>query len=75
MVVPKRLSHFVFSIIQSGLTCLVATAIASRHVIGFDAFVASWLVSWVSSWLTMLPVVLLVAPLIRKAVDSICAAN
>ncbi|WP_448044594.1 DUF2798 domain-containing protein [Bradyrhizobium liaoningense] len=63
--IPRRYSHFVFGIIQSGLTSLVATGIASLPAGGPMMFVRHWVVSWLIAWAAMLPVVLLAAPAIR----------
>jgi hypothetical protein len=63
--IPRR-SHFVFSVIQSGLTCLIAAAIASLPATSPPVFVKHWLASWLISWATMLPVVLVAAPAIRS---------
>jgi len=63
--IPRRHSHFVFAVIQSGLTCLIAAGIASLPVLTMSQFLAHWLLSWAIAWVTMLPVVLLAAPLIR----------
>ena len=57
--IPRRYSHFVFGIIQSGLTAFIAAGIAS-----FPA-ILHWLVSWLIAWVAMLPVVVLAAPAIR----------
>jgi hypothetical protein len=67
---PRRHGHFAFGVIQSGLTCLVAAAIASYPDLGTASFIEHWLVSWLISWLAMLPVVLLAAPLIRALVNQ-----
>lgn len=69
--IPRRHGHFVFGVIQSGLTCLIAAGIASYPDSGAAAFFEHWLASWLISWLTMLPVVLLAAPLIRAVVTSL----
>lgn len=69
--IPRRHGHFVFGVIQSGLTCLVAAGIASYPDSGATRFIEHWLVSWLISWLTMMPVVLLAAPLIRALVDRL----
>ena len=66
--IPRRHGHFVFGVIQSGLTCLVAAGIASYPDTGTARFIEHWLASWLISWLTMLPVVLLAAPVIRAFV-------
>ena len=69
--IPRRHGHFVFGVIQSGLTCLVAAGIASYPDSGTASFIEHWLVSWMISWLTMLPVVLLAAPVIRAFVNHL----
>lgn len=63
--IPRRHSHFVFGVIQSGLTTLVATAIASFPEPTVGQFVTHWMLSWVVAWAAMLPVVMLAAPGIR----------
>jgi hypothetical protein len=65
--IPRRHGHFVFGVIQSGLTCLIAAGIASYSESGTARFVEHWL----ASWLTMLPVVLLAAPVIRTFVNRV----
>jgi uncharacterized protein DUF2798 len=62
---PKRHAHFLFAVIQSGLTTAVASAITSLRLAAGDFF-SSWLTAWLVSWVTMVPVVLLAAPLIRR---------
>ena len=63
--IPRRYSHFVFGIIQSGLTSLIAAGIASFPAGSALDFLAHWLVSWLIAWAAMLPIVLLAAPAIR----------
>jgi len=63
--IPRRHSHFIFAVIQAGLTCLIAAGIASLPMLTMGQFLAHWLLSWIIAWATMLPVVLLAAPLIR----------
>ncbi len=64
--IPRRHSHFVFGILQSGLTTLVATAIASFPEPTIAIFIAHWMLSWLVAWAAMLPVVMLAAPGIRR---------
>ncbi|WP_027552597.1 DUF2798 domain-containing protein [Bradyrhizobium sp. Cp5.3] len=64
--IPRRHSHFVFGVIQSGLTSLIAAGIASFPAAGTLLFVQHWLASWLIAWLAMLPIVLLAAPAIRS---------
>jgi hypothetical protein len=68
--IPRRHGHYVFGILQSGLTCLAAAGIASYPATGVE-FLKRWLVAWLLSWTTMLPVVLLAAPAIRSFVDHL----
>lgn len=67
--ISRRYSHFVFGVIQSGLTAAIATAIASLPQLAEAAFLGHWLRSWLISWIMMLPVVMLAAPGIRKLVN------
>lgn len=69
--IPRRHGHFVFGVVQSGLTCLVAAGIATYPESSVARFVAHWMISWVISWLTMLPIVLLAAPAIRSLVNHL----
>ena len=66
--IPHRYGHFVFGIIQSGLTSCIAAGIASFPFINDGQFFMQWMSSWLISWLIMLPVVIFAAPFIRKAV-------
>jgi len=63
--IPRRYSHFVFGIIQSGLTSLIAAGIASLPADDVTLFIRHWMESWLIAWAAMLPVVLLAAPAIR----------
>jgi hypothetical protein len=63
--IPRRHSHIVFGLIQSGLTSLIAAGIASWPEPGVLLFLRHWLVSWLVAWALMVPVVLLAAPAIR----------
>jgi uncharacterized protein DUF2798 len=64
--IPRRYSHFVFGVIQSGLTSLIAAGIASLPAQSAMLFVQHWTVSWLIAWAAMLPIVLLAAPAIRS---------
>jgi hypothetical protein len=64
--IPRRYSHFVFGVIQSGLTSLIAAGIASVPSLGTGHFLWHWLLSWLVSWVAMAPIVLLAAPAIRS---------
>jgi hypothetical protein len=65
-MISRRHSHFIFAVIQSGLTSLIAAGIASLPPVTTTQFLMHWMLSWIISWITMLPVVVLAAPLIRS---------
>ena len=67
--IPRRFSHFVYGVIQSGLTCAVAAGIASLPFTTTGAFVTHWLRSSLVAWITMLPIVLFAAPGIRRLTE------
>lgn len=63
--IPRRYAHFIFGVIQSGLTSCIAAGIASHPFLTSGGFFGHWLRSWLIAWGMMLPVVILAAPLIR----------
>jgi hypothetical protein len=69
--VSIRYRHFIYGVIQSGLTCSIAAAIASFPYLGQSLFMQHWLRSLGISWLTMLPVVVAAAPVIRRLAEWI----
>jgi hypothetical protein len=71
MSIPKRHGLFLFGLIQSGMTCAIAAAIASAPFIYTGVFLSHWLKSWIIAWATMIPFVLFATPLIRRAVDAL----
>jgi amino acid transporter len=69
--IPRRYSHFVFGVIQSGLTSAIAAGIASLPFRATGYLAMHWLQSWLVSWLLMLPVVIFAAPAIRRLAHTI----
>lgn len=69
---PRRYAHFVYGMIQAAITTAVATTVATYQIARADLqFVGYWLSCWFVSLMTMLPVVILVAPIIQRAVYSL----
>lgn len=64
--IPRKYSHFIFGVIQAGLTSLIAAGIGSFPISTLEQFFAHWLKTWLIAWVLMLPVVILAAPLIRR---------
>jgi hypothetical protein len=69
--VSARYRFILFGLTQSGITCGIAAAIATATFSPHSAFVGPWLRSWLLSWLTMVPVVVLASPFIKRLVDSV----
>lgn len=66
--IPRRYGHFLFAVIQSGMTSAIAAAIASAPFLDDSTFLVHWLGSWLVAWTVMAPIVLLAAPFIRRLV-------
>lgn len=72
---PKY-APLVYGIIQAAITSAVATGIANYQLVGFEMeFLQKWARSWSISWLTMLPIVVLVAPFIHRAVIGLTTSD
>ncbi len=71
LAIPRRYSHFVFGVVQSGLTCIVTASIASIPFFAEGMFLSHALRAWLIAWAVMLPVVLIAAPGIRKLVELV----
>lgn len=73
---PRRFAPLVYGVIQAAITSAVATGIATYKLgDGGMALMMFWAKTWFLAWLTMLPVVLLVAPMIQKAVIALTIAD
>ena len=64
--IPRRHAHYVFGVLQSGLTSAIASAVANLPTQGLASFARHWLPSWLLAWSLMLPIVFFAAPLIRR---------
>ena len=64
--IPRRYSHFVYGVIQSGLTSAIAAGIASLPFLAEGSFATHWVRSGLLAWLMMLPIVIFAAPVIRR---------
>jgi hypothetical protein len=69
--ISRQYSHVVFGVIQSGLTSLVASGFGSAAMWGQEVFLRHWLLAWLAAWAAVLPLVLLAAPLIRRASEAL----
>ena len=73
-MVAKKYGPTLFGLILSGLMSLLVSGISTFRAIGSaPGFAGLWTSAWLTAWLVAFPVVLLVAPLARKAVERLTA--
>jgi hypothetical protein len=68
-LLPYRYAPYAYGVLQAAITTAVATAIAIYPLAhSVMEFMERWMLAWVIAWLAMVPVVLLAAPIIQRAV-------
>lgn len=73
---PKNFAPALFGFILSGLMSLLVSGIATYRAAGVDpGFFGTWATGWLAAWLVAFPVVLVVAPLTRRAVGALVAQD
>jgi Protein of unknown function (DUF2798) len=73
---PKKYAPMLFGLMLSGLMSLLVSGISTFRSTGLDpAFARLWAGNWLTAWLIAFPVVLVVAPLARQAVQRLVAAE
>jgi hypothetical protein len=71
---PQRFAPLLFGLILSGLMSLLVSGISTYRAAGpGDGFAGVWLGAWLTAWLVAFPVVLVIAPLARRAVALLVA--
>ncbi|HSX92056.1 MAG TPA: DUF2798 domain-containing protein [Hydrogenophaga sp.] len=74
-MLPAKFAPALFGLILSGLMSLLVSGISTLRAVGFiDGFASLWVSAWLSAWLVAFPVVLVVAPLTRRAVARLTAS-
>jgi hypothetical protein len=67
---PAKYAPMLFGFILSGLMSFLVSGISTFRAAGHGASVVGlWTGAWLTAWLVAFPVVLVVAPLARKAVQ------
>lgn len=67
---PNQWAPALFGLILSGLMSLLVAGISTWRTVGLgDGFAGVWMSAWLTAWLVAFPVVLVVAPLARRAVS------
>lgn len=71
-MIPRKFGPMLFGLVLSGLMSMLASGVSTLRVLGLaPGFIGLWASSWLTAWLIAFPVVLLVAPLAKKAVDRL----
>lgn len=69
---PQKFAPALFGFILSGLMSLLVSGIATYRAAGLaPELLGMWAAAWVTAWLVAFPVVLVVAPLTRRAVNAL----
>jgi hypothetical protein len=69
---PKKFAPALFGFILSGLMSLLVSGIATYRAAGVaPGFLGMWATGWLAAWLVAFPVVLVAAPLTRRAVGAL----
>lgn len=73
---PRTLAPALFGFLLSGMMSLLVSGIATYRAAGLTpGFFGMWTTGWVTAWLVAFPVVLVVAPLARRAVGALVAQD
>lgn len=71
-MIPARLAPVLFGWILSGLMSLLVSGVSTWRSVGpIGGFLVLWMLSWLTAWAIAFPVVLLVAPMARRAVEAL----
>lgn len=69
---PRKFGPVLFGFLLSGLMSLLVSGISTLRAVGLpDHFVGLWMSAWITAWVVAFPVVLVVAPLARRAVEML----
>ena len=69
---PKRYEHIAFGLLLSGFMSFLVAGFATLMAIGLVPDLAlHWLKAWLPSWALAFPVVLVVAPFVRRVLAGI----
>jgi len=72
--IPYAYAAHVYGILQSAITTGVATAVATFSMSeGLTEFFMAWARNWILAWIAMLPIVITIAPILRRAVARLTA--
>jgi hypothetical protein len=68
-MIPRTYAPALFGLILSGLMSLLVSGVSTYRALGLiEDIVSIWTSAWLTAWLFAFPVVLIAAPLARRAV-------
>ena len=75
-MIANRYAPILFGLILSGLMSLLVSGISTFRISGLASnFAQMWMGAWWVAWLFAFPIVLVVAPIARRAVERLTAAR
>lgn len=75
-MIPRQFAPLLFGLILSGLMSLLVSGISTLRTVGWaPGFTGLWTSAWLTAWLFAFPIVLLVSPLARRAVERLTATR
>ena len=74
-MIPARFAPVLFGFLLSAMMSLIVSGISTLRTAGLvDDFTTLWIGAWLPSWLVAFPIVLVIAPLARRAVGRLVKA-
>jgi hypothetical protein len=68
-MIPRSLGPALFGLILSGLMSLVVAGISTFRATGLvPGYLGMWTQAWLTAWVFAFPLVLVAAPIVRRAV-------
>lgn len=69
-MIPRRFGPALFGLILSGLMSLVVAGISTYRATGLvPGYMGMWTQAWLTAWVFAFPIVLVAAPVVRRAVQ------
>ena len=69
---PRKYEHIAFGFMLSGMMSFLVSGFATLISLGLSPeFPLSWIKAWLPSWILAFPVVLIVAPFVRRVLSGI----
>ena len=70
-MIPAKYGQITFIFFGLNLSCVVSV-VSVLNTAGFvEAFFGLWMMAWFKSWVIAFPSLLIIAPLVRRFVDSL----